>query len=634
MKKSSNSIATSLIGSVYSIEGIKVTIQEKIDESQYGTVFSCTDMANAKHVLKVLQAQDTESEQRILNEYNIQKSLSVFPNVVKIEGFLEMDKSYKILTEYCETSLFNEYSRFLATGFSTDTIVNIFYSVLSVIKAMHEQIVPILYRDIKIENIVCKQGAWKIANFASSSNQQYLTFPDVVSRQRAQRDFQRNIVPSNRSPEMVDLNSGFPVNEKTDIWALGCFLFKLCNFKDAFPGGNVAAIKSGSYQWRANWNKDEFLKSIVAKCLQVDPRNRPTIQQLAQEFRTHYGIKETSFATKFGKSPKIKYNDYIEEVINFQPPPSFTMSDESDVEMDDESKLIQDNTFEKVTIDSNAFEQLFDFTDESSNEIQPNPEVLDLSEASNLNIEFHAPKTPAADIEEEESSSEEVDENDFNGMLLKCPTRLMSKIYESDEEEVHSIFQIIADNPDFAEFIIFLVRESGTRGAEIIRLLPEELTYSPSSTFNDYLHLRREFSIKFPMFEGNFSLHDFTQEYKSSPPPPGQPPVSVEVIQSLLDLLEKYITVLNNDPCQGALDDGDDLYRVACYITAKLRQFDIEPEFVNSTVISSLDNDHDQVVDALKKYQLSGTFPKDSFDFNNLRAVYKLRAPKHKNIFE
>lgn len=639
--KNANSMAISLIGAIYSIEGIKVTIKERIDESQYGTIFICYDLANAKHVIKVLQTYDEESRQRILNEFIIQKSISGFPNVVKIEGIQEIENSIKILTEYCELSLFNEYSRFLAIGFSTEKIVDIFYSVLSVIKVMHEQIVPISYRDIRIENVVCKNGVWKLCNFSSSTTTQYLQFPDEESRQKAQRDIQRNISPCNRSPEMVDLYSGYPINEKTDIWTLGCFLFKLCNFKDAFPGGSVNAIKSATYQWHPSWKIDDYLKCIIEKCLQIDPRKRPTIQQLAQEFRAHFGIKETSFATKFRKSPKIKYGDYIEEVLNFQPPPSNEISDESDIEMDDESKLVQDTAFEKVKIDSNAFDQLFDFTDESTSESQSKTEIIDLSEASHIDLEFRA-RAPSMIRDEESSSTEEeeegegegIDENDDNFLLFKSPKSLMKKIYNSDDEKILSIIENIKENPEFGEFILSYVQLSGSKGTNFLILLPENMEYSKSSKLNEYIHLRKEFATKFSMFEGNLSLHDFTQANLSSPPPPGNPPVSVEVIQNLLNLIEKLIDVLSDQPFQLFADEGRYLYRCACYITAKLRQFSIEIEMVNSTILSKMDELHSQILKILQSSELQSSFPLEPFNFRSYKALLKLRAPKHINIFE
>ena len=51
---------------------------------------------------------------------------------------------------------------------------------------------------------------------------------------------------SYRSPEMVDLYSNKPISTKSDIWALGCLLYKLCYFSLPF-GESPLAIQSGTF---------------------------------------------------------------------------------------------------------------------------------------------------------------------------------------------------------------------------------------------------------------------------------------------------------------------------------------------------------------------------------------------------
>ena len=210
----------------------------------------------------------------------------------------------------------------------------------------------------------------------------------------------------------------------------------------------------------------------------------------------------------------------------------------------------------------------------------------------------------------------------------------MKKIYGKNDDEILQIIENIKGNPEFGEFILTYARVSGSKGTKFLSLLPGDFVYSQSSAFNEYLYLRREFATMYPMFEGNLSLHDFTQENKASPPPPGQPPVSVEVIQSLLNLIEKYILVLKDEPCQALVDEGNDLYRASCYVTAKLRQFKIEIEMVNSTILSHLDNLHAQINEIIQSSNLKTLFPSKPFDFRSYKALLKLRAPKHKNIFD
>ncbi len=58
----------------------------------------------------------------------------------------------------------------------------------------------------------------------------------------------RNTTPMYRSPEMVDLYSNCPVNQKADIWALGCLLYTLCFRTHPFEDGAKLRIINGNYK--------------------------------------------------------------------------------------------------------------------------------------------------------------------------------------------------------------------------------------------------------------------------------------------------------------------------------------------------------------------------------------------------
>ncbi|OXT09970.1 hypothetical protein B9K06_26865, partial [Bacillus sp. OG2] len=49
-----------------------------------------------------------------------------------------------------------------------------------------------------------------------------------------QDDIMKNTTPQYRAPEMLDLYRRQPINEKSDVWALGVFLYKLCYFTTPF----------------------------------------------------------------------------------------------------------------------------------------------------------------------------------------------------------------------------------------------------------------------------------------------------------------------------------------------------------------------------------------------------------------
>ena len=74
-----------------------------------------------------------------------------------------------------------------------------------------------------------------------------------------------------------------PYNNKSDIWALGCVLYELCELKMAFGGSGslmktVQAIVSASYEPLSN-HICQPIKFLVQTMLDSDPEKRPSTSQ-------------------------------------------------------------------------------------------------------------------------------------------------------------------------------------------------------------------------------------------------------------------------------------------------------------------------------------------------------------------
>jgi NIMA (never in mitosis gene a)-related kinase len=82
------------------------------------------------------------------------------------------------------------------------------------------------------------------------------------------------------SPEVCEEK---PYNEKSDVWALGCVLYELCTFKHPFEASNQPALFMKIIRGRydpivSNYSKD--LIALIDQCLQKNPLQRPSTQQL------------------------------------------------------------------------------------------------------------------------------------------------------------------------------------------------------------------------------------------------------------------------------------------------------------------------------------------------------------------
>ncbi|KAI5952948.1 AKL1 [Candida margitis] len=157
-------------------------------------------------------------------------------------------------------------------------ILKIMLDVCQGVYEMHRA--KLIHRDIKIENVLInKQGSFKLCDFGSTSvpisppqDQQQFKF--------ISHDILYHTTPQYRSPEMVDLYRAKPIDEKADIWALGCFLFKLCYYTTPFEANGDIALLHASFQFPPSPQYSGDLKNLVIIMLQENPLYRPNIVQV------------------------------------------------------------------------------------------------------------------------------------------------------------------------------------------------------------------------------------------------------------------------------------------------------------------------------------------------------------------
>eukprot|EP01133_Synstelium_polycarpum_P001463 gene1463-1699_t len=142
---------------------------------------------------------------------------------------------------------------------------------------MHSIDPAITHRDLKVENVLLDEetGLYKLCDFGSAT-QEVMHLKNKQDIQRAEEDIAKYTTPQYRSPEQVDLYRSNVVNEKVDIWALGCLLYKLLYYTTPFEEAGSLGILNGNYVIPPSSYSNEII-CLIRFMLHPDATQRPDI---------------------------------------------------------------------------------------------------------------------------------------------------------------------------------------------------------------------------------------------------------------------------------------------------------------------------------------------------------------------
>ncbi|ORY82148.1 kinase-like domain-containing protein [Protomyces lactucae-debilis] len=189
-----------------------------------------------------------------------------------------------VLMEYCAAGgLIDFMNTRLQTRLAEWEVLKIFSDTAEAVACMHYLRPPLLHRDLKIENVlISSPDCYKLCDFGSCSEVRPAA-TNSQERRLLEDDIQKNTTIQYRSPEMVDTTRRLPIDEKSDIWALGVLLYKLCYFTTPFESQGQMAILNAAYTFPPFPPYTDRTKRLIAVMLQENPKDRPNIYQLLAE---------------------------------------------------------------------------------------------------------------------------------------------------------------------------------------------------------------------------------------------------------------------------------------------------------------------------------------------------------------
>ncbi|XP_064085639.1 uncharacterized protein LOC135200861 isoform X3 [Macrobrachium nipponense] len=275
---------SSFVGKVFVVGRNTVTVEDVIAEGGFALVFLVKGSGGVRYALKRMYVNNEHDLEVARNEINIAKMLNGPRTVV---GYVDSGVTHVgggvyevlLLMTFCRKHLLHFMNDRLSTGLTEAEVLKIFCDVCDAVTRLHHMNPPIIHRDLKVENIlISSEGSYVLCDFGSATSKILCGTTDGVSK--VEEEIQRYTTLAYRAPEMVDLYLGRPITSKSDIWALGCFLYKLCFFTLPF-GESPLAITSGNFSIPDNARFSKHLQSLIRYMLDPDPDQRPDIYQVS-----------------------------------------------------------------------------------------------------------------------------------------------------------------------------------------------------------------------------------------------------------------------------------------------------------------------------------------------------------------
>ena len=289
---------------------------QQLGEGSFGKAFLCKrESDDSLCVIKqiLIEGLDKKEKDDVLNESIILAKLDHL-NIIKFFEVFESNKPkhmVNIVTEYADGGDLSEKikeKKNKNNNFTESEILDYFTQICLAIKHIHEK--KIIHRDLKSGNIfLMKNGLVKLGDFG------------ISKRFQKTMDKAKTFIgtPYYLSPEIIN---GKPYDSKSDIWALGVLLYEMMTFKMPFNANSLpmlsVKIMRGQYIPPPTiYTKD--LRELVTKCLTVEPKNRPSIQEILRmpiiQNRIRSFLTENQYNKEFNKTITKKYKEKEKTII-------------------------------------------------------------------------------------------------------------------------------------------------------------------------------------------------------------------------------------------------------------------------------------------------------------------------------
>ncbi|GBB97802.1 hypothetical protein RclHR1_03070018 [Rhizophagus clarus] len=268
-----------------------------------------------RYAIKSFFKIDNATIKAIVREIQLQREVDYHDNVIRFYGvttsFKENQrKEYSLVIEYADNGTLRSYLKENFKNLNWNDKYKLAFQLVHAVSCLHDE--GIIHRDLHSNNVLVHQHTVKLSDFGLSkrieetSNSHSKAFGLIPYTDP--KSFNRSIAPL------------YLLNKKSDVYSIGVLLWEVSSGQPPFHGtpydvGLAISILQGLREIPIPETSENYIK-IYTDCWNIEPDNRPTINQVIDELKAII-IKENIIIKDFHLYDDDK--DITQSLNNHQP---------------------------------------------------------------------------------------------------------------------------------------------------------------------------------------------------------------------------------------------------------------------------------------------------------------------------